>query len=223
LSRNALLALALVLLIGSAAAFARTERLKLAPSPVAKPKFDRHLSPTCECPHAKAQLSLLLRNPERLDVSVVDSEGAHIAGIAGAQDLPAGRASFEWDGRDDEGQVVPDGLYRLKVRLENDRRTILIPNTIVVDTLPPRIRVLHASAGPDGVGVRYRTNEGARVFLLLNGKKVAHGVRRSAGVGRLLTDPMGIPNPLNGFTLVAVDRAGNRAEPLPVDVVLATP
>jgi hypothetical protein len=34
---------------------------------------------------------------------------------------------------------------------------------------------------------------------------------------------MGIPNPLNGFTLVAVDRAGNRAEPLPVDVVLATP
>ena len=43
------------------------------------------------------------------------------------------------------------------------------------------------------------------------------------GAGRLLTKPIGIPDPLNGFTLVAVDRAGNRAEPLPVDVVLGTP
>jgi len=220
LSRTGLIALVLVLLIGSAAAFARTERLKLAASPVAKPKFERHLSPTCGCRHASAQLSLLLRGPEKLDVSLVDADGDHVASLAEGQDLAAGRASFEWNGRDDDGQVVPDGLYRLEVRLEHDRRTILIPKTILVDTVPPRVRVLEAVGEVDGVVVRYRTNEGVRVFLLLNGKKAARGNRRSAGVGRLVTDPMGIP-PTEGFTLVAADRAGNRSEPVPVSV--ATP
>jgi hypothetical protein len=221
--RTALIVLAVALLVGSAAAFTRTERLKLAASPLAKPQFERNLSPACDCPHATSTLTLLLRRPETLDVSVVDSDGAHVATLAEEQDTQAGRVSFEWDGRDDDGAVVPDGLYRLKLRLERDRRTILIPKTILVDTAPPRVRVLRAVAGPDGIAVRYRTNEGVRVLLLLNGKKVAHGGRRSGGVGRLVTKPMGIPNPLNGFTLVAVDRAGNRAEPLPVDVVRGTP
>ena len=215
MSRNALIALSLVLLIGSAAAFARSERLKLAPSPVAKPKFDRHLSPTCDCPHAKTQLSLLLRGPERLDVSVVDSEGAHIARIAEKQDLPAGRASFEWDGRDDDGDVVPDGLYRLQVRLEHDRRTILIPKTIVVDTSPPNVRVLETVSTPDGLVVRYKMNEGGRVFLLQDGKKVARDSRTVAGSGRLEWAEAGA-QPTGALTLVAVDRAGNRSEPAPV-------
>jgi flagellar hook capping protein FlgD len=221
--RTALIVLAVALLVGSAAAFTRTERLKLAASPVAKPQFERHLSPACDCPHSVVQLSLLLRRPETLDVSVVDSDGDHVATLAEGDDAEAGRVSFEWDGRNDDGDVVPDGLYRLKLRLEHDRRTILIPKTVLVDTAPPRVRVLRAVAGPDGIAVRYRTNEGARVSLLRNGKKVAHGGRRSGGAGRLLMNSMGIPDPLNGFTLVAVDRAGNRAAPLPVDVVLGTP
>jgi len=215
--------LTVALLVGSAAAFTRTERLKLAASPVSKPQFERHLSPTCDCPHSVVQLSLLLRRPETLDASVVDSDGGRVATLAEGQESKAGRVSFEWNGRNDDGEVVQDGLYRLKLRLERDRRTILIPKTILVDTAPPRVRVLRAVAGPDGVAVRYRTNEGARILLLLNGKNVAHGGRRSGGAGRLLTKPIGIPDPLNGFTLVAVDRAGNRAEPLPVDVVLGTP
>jgi hypothetical protein len=214
--RTALLVLAVALLVGSAAAFTRSERLKLEPSPVVKPKFDRHLSPTCGCPHESAELTLMLRGPERLGVSVVDSDGNHVATLAESQDLPAGRASFDWDGRADDGRVVPDGRYRLKVRLENDRRTILIPKTILVDTEPPSVRILEAVAEPDGVVVRYRTNEAVRAFLLLDGKKVARE-SRPARVGRLVTDPMGIP-PTEGWTLVAVDRAGNHAKPVPVTI-----
>ena len=219
MGRTALIVLAVALLVGSAAAFTRTERLKLAPSPVAKPKFERHLSPTCDCPHARASLSLLLRRPERLDVSVVDSDGGHVATLADAQDHQAGRVTFEWDGRGDSGQVVPDGLYRVRVRLEHDRRTILIPKTVLVDTAPPKIRILSAVAEVDGVVVRYRTNEAVRASLLLNGKRVAKDSRPSAGVWRLVTMPMGIP-PLDEFTLVAVDRAGNRSEPVPMFVDL---
>jgi hypothetical protein len=217
LSRTGLIALALVLLIGSAAAFARTERLKLAPSPVAKPKFERHISPTCGCRHATAQLSLLLRGPEQLDASVVDSDGDHVATLAEGQDLAAGRASFKWNGRDDEGQVVSDGLYRLKVRLEHDRRTILIPKAILVDTSPPDVRVLETVSTPEDLVVRYKTNEAVRAFLLLNGKKVAHDSRKTAGSGRLEWPQAGnLPQPATGFIVVAIDRAGNRSEPVPV-------
>jgi hypothetical protein len=220
MGRTALIVLAVALLVGSAAAFTRTERLKLAASPVAKPQFERHLSPACDCPHESSTLSLLLRRPERLDVSVVDSDGAHVATLADAQDSQAGRVSYEWNGLDDDGQVVPDGLYRLKVRLEHDRRTILIPKTILVDTVPPHVRVLEAVTADDGVLVRYRTNEGVRMQLLLDGKKVAHANKRTAGVGRLTWQPPGIP-PASGLTLVARDKAGNRSEPVPISV--ATP
>ena len=215
MGRTALIVLAVALLVGSAAAFTRTERLKLAQSPVAKPKFERHLSPACDCPHAMVSLSLLLRRPERLDVSVVDEDGGHVATLLDGQDARAGRNAFVWNGKGDSGEVVPDGLYRLKVRLEHDRRTILIPKTIVVDTTVPRVRILEAVSGVDGVAVRYRVSEPARTILLLNGKRVERGSR-----GRVTWQPTGVP-PTAGLTLVAVDRSGNRSDPVPV--TLATP
>jgi len=130
--RVALIAVSLALLIGSAAAFTRTEKLKLTPAPVAKPKFQRHLYPNCACPEAKVRLSLLFRRPERVDVSVVDPDGAHVATLVREKHLMAGRTSFRWNGRDDAGEVVARGRYRLQIRLVGDRRTILIPTTIVV-------------------------------------------------------------------------------------------
>jgi hypothetical protein len=218
--RIALIVLAVALLVGSAAAFTRSERLKLSASPLAKPEFGRHISPTCGCSRAASSLSFLLRRPERLDVSVVDSDGGHVATLADAQESEAGTVSFEWDGRDDGGQVVPDGRYRLKVRLERDRRTILIPKTIVVDTAPPQVRIVEAVTTEAGVMVRYRTNEGVRVRLLLDDKKIAGDIRLKPGVGRVIWETAGTP-PASGVTLVAVDRSGNRTKPVPVSI--ATP
>jgi hypothetical protein len=215
--RTALIVLAVALLVGSAAAFTRTERLKLAASPVAKPQFERHLSPTCGCTHATATLTLLLRRPERLDVSVVDADGAHVATLADAQDSKAGRISYDWNGRDDGGEVVPDGLYRLKVRLEHDRRTLLLPKTVLVDSAPPNVRVLEAVMTDEGVAVRYRVNEGVRMHLLLDGKQVARDRKRTDGIGRLIWQPSQIA-PTSGLMLVAVDKAGNRSQALPVSV-----
>ena len=182
---------------------------------MAKPKFERHLSPTCGCAHERAELTLTLRSPERLGVSVVDSDGAHVATLATSQDLPAGRASFDWDGRADDGRIVPDGRYRLKVRLENDRRTILIPKTILVDTVSPTVRVVDAVSTDEGLLVRYKTSEAVRAFLLLDGKRVAHAERKDPGTGRITWDEPGA-QPTAGLTLVAVDRSGNRSEPVPV-------
>jgi hypothetical protein len=219
MGRTALIVLAVALLVGSAAAFTRSERLKLAASPLGKPKFERHLSPTCDCRHATASLSFLLRRPERLDVSVVDSDGGHVATLADGEDFEAGTVSFEWDGKDDGGQVVPDGLYRLKVRLERDRRNVLIPKTIVVDTEPPQLRVLEAVTTDEGVVVRYKTNEGVRVRVFSDGERIASGGRSSAGVGRITWTPAGGPLG-SALTVVAVDRSGNRTEPVPFSVAI---
>jgi FlgD Ig-like domain len=215
-----LIVLAVALLVGSAAAFTRSERLKLAPSPLGKPKFGQHLSPTCDCPQATSRLSFLLRRPERLDVSVVDSDGGHVATLMDSEEVRAGRIVFSWDGRDDDGQVVPDGLYRVKVRLEHDRRTILIPKTVLVDTKPPRLRVLEAVTTNEGALVRYRTNEAVRVRVVSNGERIATRRRSRPGAGRITWTTTDVP-PLGEFTLVAVDRVGNRTKSMPFSI--ATP
>jgi hypothetical protein len=82
------------------------------------------------------------------------------------------------------------------------------------------VRVLEAVTTDEGVLMRLRTNEGVRMQLLLDGKKVAHANKRTAGFGRLTWQPPGIP-PASGLTLAARDRSGNRSEPVPVSV--ATP
>jgi hypothetical protein len=130
--RTALIVLAVALLVGSAAAFTRAERLKLAPSPVSKPKFDRQVRPNCSCSDRRARLSVLFRRPGQVDVSIVDADGGHVATLVRGKQLPAGRTAFRWNGRDDAGEVVARGRYRVQIRLVDVRRTILIPNTIVV-------------------------------------------------------------------------------------------
>jgi flagellar hook assembly protein FlgD len=41
-----------------------------------------------------------------------------------------------WNGKDDSGAIVPDGVYRLRVRFRKADRTIVIPVDIEVDSQP---------------------------------------------------------------------------------------
>jgi hypothetical protein len=214
MTRTGLIAVVLVLLVGSAAAFAWTEKLKLEPAPVSKPEFDRHLSPSCGCRRATSHLSLLLRHSQDLDASVVDAEGNHVRTLVEGQHAPAGRVRLRWDGRGDNGQLVPDGIYRLRLRLHGDRRTILIPSAIHVDTKAPQGHVLGVQQTQSGPGllVRYSSDETARALLLLDGEVVARGERHQAGDTRLRwSGPL--PAGSHEVTLVLVDLAGNRSQP----------
>jgi hypothetical protein len=161
-----------------------------------------------------------VRHPERLDVSIVDADDAHVATLAKGRDLSEGRVTFEWDGRDDDGRVVPDGPYRAKVRLEDDRRTILIPGPINVDTVPPRARVLSLQPGT-GLDLRYASSEAARPFLLVDGKILFRGQRKYSGKAGLEW-PGQWPGPgAHRVSLVLVDRAGNRSPPTTPIIVQA--
>jgi hypothetical protein len=217
--------LVLCLLVGSAAAFAVAEGLKLERSPVAAPKIQRVLGPVCDCPKATAALSFRLRHSDRVTASIVDSNGRRIRTLLSDEPRKAERISLTWDGRNDAGEVVRSGRYRLRVALGQVHRTITIPTPIRVDTLPPRVRLISAAPtvfSPDGDGnadfilYRYRPSEVGRVSVFADGQPVARA-RPATGVSQILwrgriDGDVAAPGTYSTW-LVFVDAAGNESRP----------
>ena len=98
------------LLVATAAAFAVTERLKLVRSPIAATEIDRVFSPVCGCETDEAAIAFRLRRPTGSTSTVVDGGGDVVRTLVRSRSA-AGRAAIEasWDGRDDAGNVVPEG------------------------------------------------------------------------------------------------------------------
>lgn len=131
--RTALTALVLALLVGATGAFALTEALKLERDPLTVRRFDRVVSPLCRCPARRALLVLRLREADTIDAAIIDDDGEEVRVLASGVNRRRGVVRFRWDGRDDAGRVVADGSYRLRIRLREKERTIVIPRTIRVD------------------------------------------------------------------------------------------
>lgn len=220
MSRGRLTLLALALLVGCAAAFTYTEALKLETKPIGRGRVDRWFSPVCECPQETARVSFLVREPVRIDVRVVDEDGDVVRTLASGVRRQPGRAAFTWDGRDDTGRVAPDGEYRVRVRLLDERRTIVIPEGMNLDTKAPRVQLHGATPSTlvfgDTLEVRYSSSEAGAPVLVVEGDPVLQAsVRRSGSrtvrwpdVLAELTLAPGTP-----LAFAVVDRAGNISEP----------
>jgi hypothetical protein len=223
LARWPQLLVVLALLAATAAAFAVTERLKLERSPVTGTRVDRVFSPVCECAHDVAVISIVLRRRETVTLDILDRNGRSVRTVVRNRRESAGRVSYTWDGRDNLDRVVPEGIYRPRVRLRRNGRTIVLPNPIRVDTTGPVItlvRVFPRVFSPDGDGrrdrvtARYRINERARAVMLVDGRqRVLSKFRRLEGklvwFGRNDGDP--VRPGVYEIRLRAVDRAGNRS------------
>ncbi len=131
-ARTGLVLLALALLVGTVAAFTYTEAIKLERTPVGKVRVQTRLAPECECPRETARVGFDLREPQRIDVTVVNADGDEVRELASDLERQEGRFVLTWDGRDEAGLVVPDGAYRVRVRLRDERRTIELPEDIKV-------------------------------------------------------------------------------------------
>jgi hypothetical protein len=222
LRRVAIRVIVLALLGATAVAFVTTQRLKLERSPVTGPRFDKIFSPTCGCETNTALLSFRLRRPDRVDAVLVDGRGKPVRTLASDLPRPRGRVTFLWNGRDEAGEVVPDGRYRIRVHLRQSRRTILIPTPVKVDTQPPVLRILRTTTpvlSPDGdhrrdrFSIFYRVNEQARPLLVVDGERASVG--RLSAPGRSRFDwhgrIAGRQQPPGKYLLSfrVVDRAGN--------------
>ena len=132
-----MIVLAVALLVGTVAAFTYTEAIKLERKPVGKVRVEGRLSPGCDCPRETARIGFELREPERIDVMVANRDGEVVRLLASDLRQPKERIVLTWDGRDDAGAVVPHGTYRVRVRLRDERRTVVFPEGIKVTRPAP--------------------------------------------------------------------------------------
>lgn len=221
MARYAPAALVAALLLATGAAFAYAEKLKLTKSPILGTRVTKVFSPVCECASDVATIGFRLRNGDRLTVDVVDQSGARVRELVDGQREPAGPVVLVWDGRDDAGSVVPEGVYRPRVRLAGERRTITLPNPMRVDVTPPRferVSIRPVVFSPDGDGrnerivARYLVTEASRVSLFVDGVRQVfkRGTRREGTLrwfGRVGGESM--PQGSYEVTLGARDVAGN--------------
>ena len=209
------------LLVATATAFAITERLKLTKSPITGTKIVRaYLSPRA---HTTAAVNVRFRRTDLVTVTVDDSGRHSVDTIVAGERLPAGRHTFTWDGRTDAGTVAPDGTYRFEVHLAHQRRTILLPNPIGLETKIPA--VLEAGAvrpdfSPDGdhqsdtVTIHYKLSEDAHALVYVDGHRIvksrSHLTKDKVSWGGKVDGKL-LPPGTYVLTIGAVDLAGNVA------------
>jgi hypothetical protein len=112
-------------------------------------------------------------------VELVNGNGDVVRTLARSRREPSGALQFIWNGRGDNREVVPDGVYRPRVHLANAHKTIVLPNPITMDATAPFARLVSVTPrvfSPDGdsvkdhVRIKYQTSEKARVQLYVDGE-----------------------------------------------------
>jgi hypothetical protein len=204
-------ALLLVLIAACTAAFLRTEQLKLRKSPIERPHVRQAISPGCrdEGCHGQAEIRFRLRSPQRLALAIVDAQGSVVRQLAPEASHPKGDLSIVWDGRADDGNVVPDGKYRLRVTLASDDRDVTIPGPIIVDTRPAGMEIGQITRGPV-IAVSYTRGAShvRAVMVVLQGTRVV--LEKSAVRNPAHLALARLPSGHYRVEMVAVDAAGNR-------------
>jgi FlgD Ig-like domain len=201
------------LLVATATAFAVTEHLKLEDSPVVDTAFPKLFSPKL----VEARIKFRLRREEEISLDIADENGKVVKHAVGSGVFGPVPHEFAWDGRDDSGQVVPDGTYHVQLTLKDENRTIEFPQTITADSTSPVIQdvdVRHGVFSPDGDGradrvdLRYRFNEPAWATLYVDGRRAGRSYRKKP-VGTMQWYGRGRRPGEYRLALAAQDRAGN--------------
>jgi flagellar hook capping protein FlgD len=222
LARTISTALVVCLLGGTAAAFAVTQGLKSQSSPIVDTHVDKLVSPSSGL---KATIAFRLREADAMTVAVVDDGGDVVRTLQRRRRVSRGRFEFSWNGRDDAGVALPEGDYRPRIRLADERTTTTLPNDIELDTTPPSFEfgaVRPRVISPDGDGraeavkIRYSSGERVHALLFVDGKRRYRSRARESGVIR-----WGEPLRPGRYRLqiAAEDRAGNVSRRAPAGTV----
>ena len=209
--RAATAALPLVLIAACAAAFLRTEQLKLHHSPVGHPHIRQAISPGCGDPGCRpvAHMRFTLRQAQALTLAMVRPDGTLVRTLVSHRSYPKTLVRVTWDGTTGGGARARDGRYALRVTLA-DGRNVTIPDAVVVDTVPPDVTIGSVRHGPSALTIRFSRSKGTGRTLLVvsRGGAVVLQKRVRPHVCRLRYDALA-PGRYSAM-LVAVDRAGNR-------------
>jgi biotin carboxylase len=192
-----------------AAVLALTGRAKLPRVLVSATRADTTFSPTCRCPLDAARITFRLLVRGQTTVEVVNASGRRIAALVPPRWLGPGVEHLTWRGRTGSGARAPDGRYHPYVLFPRLHRSVVLPDSISLDTDRPRIDRARLVAGRTGLVVRYVFGEPARAMLVVDGRRVA-GTRSAARQGTLRWPERTRPG-VDRLELVAIDPAGNRS------------
>jgi hypothetical protein len=211
------------LLVATAAAFAITEHLKLIRSPVYGTLVSKVFSPTCHCSTDTAAVRFRLRRPDRVTVTIVDSDHHRVATVTpatGFRMIPRHAHTFRWDGRTSSGRLAPDGVYYPWLHLENEHHTYKFINRITLDTKVPAVLSASAEkavlfAGPGrSIAIRYALSEPAHVVVYLGNQQLVVGrpTRTHSRIkwgGTIPSTGQAVPEGRYVLSIAARDDAGN--------------
>jgi flagellar hook assembly protein FlgD len=134
-------------------AFFVAQRLKHDPSPVQQYTAYPVFSPNGDGRVDAERINFKLRRADEVTIDVIDRKGDVVRNLVKDRSLAAYRQTrFRWDGRTDEDRLAPDGLYRMRITLREEGRSLVIPGSFALDTTPPKILV--TSIGPKPAGLR---------------------------------------------------------------------
>lgn len=116
----------LLLVVATAASFFVAQRLKNQPAVFQGVRYSPAVSPNGDGRYDTLKLRFRLKRSTPVTVEVVNTDNEPVATLA--QDRPATKyrqVRLEWDGRNDDGQYVKDGRYRLKFTLPDEGRSVV--------------------------------------------------------------------------------------------------
>jgi hypothetical protein len=230
------------LLVGATfGAFFLAQRLKHSPTVIQQVMVTPVFSPNQDGRFDRARINFKLKEADNVTVTVVDHAGDAVRTLAEDEHLPAYRPTrFTWDGRDGGGRLVPDGLYRTRVTLRREGRSIVVPGAFRKDTVAPSPRVVSIGPQRDRVArpelLPRADGRPARVTIAAPGHRIRVLLfRTSPGPAVAAMAPVPLPDGATGWTwdgtldgrpapagtyLVVVesrDSAGNIGTSVPLD------
>jgi len=138
-----------VLVLATGAAFLIAQSLKAEEPLVLRFAVDREaFSPNGDGYQDRVRLGFDLSEPAEVSFSVIDPDGDAVRRIVDDRVLAGDtKHRFRWDGRDDEGAVVPDAIYRMRVVRRKEGRAVDSFKEVIVDTVPPEVKITSAEPG----------------------------------------------------------------------------
>ena len=96
------------------------------------------LSPNGDGFKDRTRIGFDLSEPATVSFIVVDQDGNEVRTLVDDRPLAGDtKHRFTWDGRDDDGRLVPDGTYRMRVIRRDEGRVIDSYKKLRVDTVAP--------------------------------------------------------------------------------------
>ena len=153
-----------VLVVATVGAFFVTQSLKTeVPLVLRFGANPRDISPNGDRVRDVSRVGFDLSEAAEVSFSIIDSEGTEVRRLVDDRELAGSRKyRYLWNGRDDDGDQVPDGTYRLRVVRRKEGRVVDSIKEVRVDTRPPRVSIASVEpnvivpGGPREVRIRYR-------------------------------------------------------------------